>query len=343
MREILSVHEDLKTAPEADNICFLAEKHSEQLFNFKTNESIKIDNISFHCISSDKNIIFKVRGNSNFFLKYSLKEEWVNREIIGARAVKATLAGFEGYKHANVIRASLKHKYTLYSSITGINFNNMLLKACLISTVKSPSFLTPTMYNLGQSIGRLHSYPPLENTQALNPTNLHHINTYISELKASNSIIDKIEQWVDKQPDNSGSIGWVHGNIKSEDIIISNRQVTLIDFGTCGSGEQHEDLTSLCAYMLLLRSVPLFPWRTAHQAMSTLLDAYAKDYTFDKQSLARHICYGIFRYYIKNVSMKNSMPTLSKMPVSKSRINHLVLKLLGDEFSEIFEGWGVKA
>jgi len=338
MNNKLSVSEDQSSAIEADAITLIAEKHSAQLFKFKVNQTIDIDNITFRCVSSDKNIIFKVSNNLHWFLKYSLNKEWVNREIIGATAVKTTLGGFDGYKHPNVIRASETHRYTLYSSMDGIDFNTMLIKACLISTVKPPNFIEPVMTNIGRSIGRLHSYKISPELQALNPTNLHYIKSYISELKETNSIIDKILYWIEINPTNSDSIGWIHGNIKSEDIIISNNKITLIDFGTCGSGESYEDLTNLCAYMWLLRSVPLFPWRMAQHSMSALFQGYANERRYDNESIATHICYGIFRYYIKNVVMENRIATLSKMPIYRSRMNHLILNLLEGDHQVAFQG-----
>lgn len=338
MNNNLSASEDHPSSVEADCIAILAEKHNDQLFTFTINQTISIDKIIFRCVSSDKNIIFKVTGEFNWFLKYSLNKEWVNREVIGATAVKTTLGELDGYKHPDVIRASITTKYTLYSSMDGMDFNTMLIKACIVGTVKAPNFLEPVMTNIGRSIGRLHSYNIPPKIQVLNPTNLHYIRSYISELKETNSIIDKIIEWIDTHPTKSDSIGWIHGNIKSEDIIISNNTITLIDFGTCGSGESFEDLTNLCAYMWLLRSVPLFPWRTAQHAMSVLFQGYGNERRYDKESLATHICYGIFRYYIKNVVMGNSIATLSKMPISQARINHLILNLLEGDHQNSFQG-----
>ena len=338
MNSSLSVSEDESVACEADQLCYLAEKHNNQLFKFKRNQKIIINDNKFHCISSDKNIIFKVQGKFHWFLKFSLNEEWVQHEIIGAMAAKKTLGQFDGYRHADVIRASTTSKYTLYSSVDGMDFNTMLIKACLVGVVKFPNFIVPVMQNLGRSIGKLHSYNISPEVKALNPNTSHYINSYLNELNESNSIVDKIVHWIEKHPTSPESTSWIHGNIKSEDIIISNRKVTLIDFGTCGIGESYEDLTNICAYLWLLRAVPLFPWRIAQHAMSALFDGYAKEYHYDKRTLATYITYGIFRYYIKNVVMGNGIATLSKMPVSRSRIDYLILKLLDDDYQSAFEG-----
>ncbi len=334
----LSVSENELAACEADKLCYLAEKHRNEFFIFKRGQKIIIDENKFHCISDDKNIIFEVHGKLRWFLKFSLTKEWVQHEIVGAESVKKTLGKFDGYQHANVIRASIANKYTLYSSVDGTIFNAMLINECIIGAVKFPNSIVPIMQNLGRCFGRLHSYNDSPEIKALNPSTLSYIHCYLDELKESNTIVDKIALWVEMQPIMAESTGWIHGNIKSEDILISNHKVTLLDFGTCGIGEPYEDLINICTYMLLLQTVPLFPWRVARHAMSALFDGYAKEYHYDRSILIRYLTQGIFRYYIKNVVMENGVASLSRMPVLRSRIDGLVLQLLDKNYKSAFEG-----
>ncbi len=130
---------------------------------------------------------------------------------------------------------------------------------------------------------------------------------------------------------------WIHGNIKSEDIIITGSKACFIDFGTCGAGVPYEDLVNLCTYMMLFRTVPLAPWRIARHAMSAFLRGYSAESTLNKDSLYSYITRGICRYYIKNGVLHNGIASVSGMPVLKSRMERLVMQLLQEDYEAAFD------
>lgn len=338
MLKILSLNNNQVITQEAELLRSLAENHKEKLFNFKCGQKTIIEGKSFYCFSSDKNIIFKVKGDFSWFLKYSLKEVWVEHEIAGAESVIETLADFDGYYKTTVFAASRKEKFTLCSAIYGNSFNIILLQACLLRSLKLPTSICLTMENLGKSLGRLHCYSNPSQKKVLNPDTFFYIKNYLKNIKKSDDIIQHVEQWVDKQAEYPFPTAWIHGNVKSEDILFVNNQVSILDFGTCGKGVPFEDLTNLCAYMMLLRTVPLFPWRIARSAMSALLNGYVSEYKCNKDEMLSYITLGIFRYYLKNVVMHSGFSTLSGMPVLKSRIDTLVLQLLHNNHEAAFEG-----
>ena len=129
--EILSLAENESIAREADELCGIAETQKACLEELKSGSKTLLDGKVFCCISSDKNLIYRVNGKHNWYLKYSLQKQWIRREIAGAEAIKATLGDFEGYRHAGAVRASLTDRYTLYSAVEGRSFNRSFLSGCL--------------------------------------------------------------------------------------------------------------------------------------------------------------------------------------------------------------------
>ena len=336
--KILSVAENKSIAREADELCGIAETHKARLEALMSGSKTSLDGKAFYCISADKNFIYKVQGEYNWYLKYSLQEKWVRHEIAGAEAIKATLGNFDGYRHANVVRASLTERYTLYSAVEGKSFNRSFLYGCFSGLAMSKHTSLPAMENLGRCLGRFHSYNDPAGLTVLSPDTLSYLRTYLHNIKEPDLLVEKIASWVNEQGEFCGDTAWIHGNIKSEDIFISGSKTCFIDFGTCGVGVPYEDLVNLCTYMMLFRTVPLAPWRLARQAMSAFLRGYATESTLDKGSLYSYITRGICRYYIKNGVLYNGIASVSGMPVVKSRLERLVKQLLQEDYDAAFDG-----
>lgn len=334
----LSINENHLVAHEADELCILVDDNSNQLKSSKLGDKFTIENKHFNCISSDKNIIYKVQGGYLWYLKFSLKEDWVMHEIVGAASVNTTLAYFSGYYHPDVIRASLEGKYTLYSAVEGIPFNKFILKSFFLGggVLRNSSLMI--LDNIGRSLGRLHSYTDHTELLSLSPSTLSHIQNYLNTIEQTDSLKDKIAEWVRTHILIDETVAWIHGNIKSEDILITDEKVCFIDYGTCGLGSPYEDLTNLCTYLTLFRTVPLFPWKSARVAMTAILSGYESEKGYDKNTLAKYISMGIFRYYLNNHLAHHGFASISGFPVSTTRLKGLVLELLDDDYDHAL-GW----
>ena len=232
----------------------------------------------------------------------------------------------------------LTEKYTLYSAVEGKSFNRSFLYECLSGLGKSTRAPMPAMENLGRCLGRLHTYKGKAGLTVLSPDSLSYLRTYLSGIKEPGGLVEYIAKWVNEQDESCRVTAWIHGNIKSEDIFIADGKACFIDFGTCGAGVPYEDLTNLCTYMMLFRTVPLVPWRIARLAMSAFLRGYIKESFLNKDSLYNYITRGIFRYYLKNVVLHAGIASVSGMPVQKSRLERLVKQLLQEDYEAAFDG-----
>ena len=336
--KVLSLEENESIAREADDLCCLAETRKASLEELASGSKITLDGKVFYCISSDKNLIYRVNGKHNWYLKYSLQQEWIRREIAGAEAIKETLGDYEGYQHAGAIRASLTDRYTLYAAVEGKSFNRSFLPGCLSGLAKSKRATMPAMENLGRCLGRFHTYNDPAGLRVLSPDTLSYLRTYLSDIKEPGLLVENIANWVNEQDDSCGVTAWIHGNVKSEDILMADNKACFIDFGTCGAGLPYEDLTNLCTYMMLFRTVPLFPWRLARHAMSAILQGYAAESSLDKDCLYNYITRGICRYYIKNAVFHNGVASVSGFPVQKLRLERLLVQLLQEDYEAAFDG-----
>ena len=336
--KILSLAENESVAREADELCCIAETRKSRLEELAGGSKTTLDGKVFCCISLDKNLIYAVHGRYSWYLKYSLQEKWVRHEIAGAEAIKATLGDFEGYRHAGAVRASLTDRYTLYSAVEGKSFNRSFLIGCLSGLSNSKRTSMPAMENLGRCLGRFHTYNDPAGLRVLSPDTLSYLKTYMGNIKQPDLLTGKIADWVSRQNDSCGVTAWIHGNVKSEDIFMVDNKACFIDFGTCGVGVPYEDLTSLCTYMMLFRTVPLFPWRAARHAMSAFLQGYAAESFLEKDCLYNYITRGICRYYINNTVLHNGIASVSGFPVQRSRLERLLVQLLQEDYVAAFEG-----
>lgn len=335
--KILSLAENESIAREADELCRLAEKCKARLEELKSGSKATLDGKVFNCISADKNYIYRVDGKHSWYLKFSLQEEWIRREIAGAEAIKATLGDFEGYRHAGAVRASLTDRYTLYSAVEGKSFNRSFLSGCLSGLSNSKRTSMPAMENLGRCLGRFHTYNDPAGLRVLSPDTLSYLRTYLSDIKEPDLLVENIANWVNEQDNSCEVTAWIHGNVKSEDILMADSKACFIDFGTCGAGIPYEDLTNLCTYMMLFRTVPLVPWRIARHAMSAFLRGYAAESPLNNDSLYNYVTRGICRYHIKNTVLHDGIASISGMPVLKSRLERLVMQLLQQDYEAAFD------
>ena len=336
--KILSLAENDSIACEADALCAIAETHKARLEELKSGSKLSLDGKLFSCISADKNLIYRVNGKHSWYLKYSLQKEWIRREIAGAEAIRATLGDVEGYRHAGAVRASLTDRYTLYSAVEGKSFNRSFLSACLSGMATPKRTLIPVMENLGRCLGKFHGYSDPTGLRVLSPDTLTYLRTYLGDIRKPDSVVEHIANWVNEQDDCHDVTAWIHGNVKSEDILMAGSKACFIDFGTCGTGVPYEDLTNLCTYMMLFRTVPLVPWRIARYAMSAFLRGYASESPLNKDRLYNYVTRGICRYHIKNSVLHDGITSISGMPVLKSRLQHLVMQLLQQDYEAAFDG-----
>lgn len=336
--KILSLNEIPEVGREADYLCAIVEQNHDRLYSKNPNLDVDIGGKHFHCISSDKNIIYRVQGERSWYLKFSVNKKWIRHEIAGAHAVNTMLAGCQAYQHADAIRVSMEQRYTLYSAVEGKSFNRYLLEGCFSGFGRLPRSTISVMKSLGKVIGTLHSYGEPTGLTVLSPSNLSYLLDYLEKIDDSTNTIKRVADWVNKQETERESSAWIHGNIKSEDIFIAGEKISLIDFGTCGMGIPYEDLSNLCAFMLLLKSVPFFPWRKAREAMNALLEGYGSAFHYDKPELRRYITQGVMRYYLKNIVLHKGIASLNRMPVLRSRVDELVLQLLDGHYTQSFEG-----
>jgi Ser/Thr protein kinase RdoA (MazF antagonist) len=336
--KVLSLAENESIAREADELCGIAGTRKSHLEELASGSKTTLDGKVFCCISSDKNLIYTVHGRYNWYLKYSLQEKWIRHEIAGAEAIKATLGDFDGYRHADAVRASLTERYTLYSAVEGKSFNRFFLSGCLSGLAISTRASLPDMENLGRCLGRFHTYNDPAGLRVLSPDTLSYLRTYLGNIKQPDLLTGKIADWVSRQNDSCGVTAWIHGNVKSEDIFMADNKACFIDFGTCGAGVPYEDLINLCTYMMLFRTVPFFPWRVARHAMSAFLQGYAAEYSLEKDCLYNYITRGICRYYIKNTVLHNGIASVSGFPVQKSRLERLLVQLLQEDNVAAFDG-----
>ena len=98
---ILSLRESDAVAGVADSLCRLIEGHIESLRETRLGKSFNLEGVHFRLFKSDRNVIYRLRAESCWFLKIprSGNQKMLRREILGAAAVTEALEGHPSYRH----------------------------------------------------------------------------------------------------------------------------------------------------------------------------------------------------------------------------------------------------
>lgn len=322
---------------EVDELCAHIDARADSLRDAGLGRQFELGGATFLLVSQKDNAIYRVRREGNrWFLKFPCgnRAERIQHEIAGAQAMEASLGSSHCYQHADVIRISDVGLYTLYSAVHGANPNPVLHRACLLAIAGLGSGAAQSFEHLGYVLGRMHNFSGGSDLWAT-ADSLRLLRRDLESVSASHPIAERISAWIDCDPPSERS--WIHGNIKSRDIFMSKQGVCIIDFESCGQGSPYEDLAGLFSHMILLRALPIFPWRRARQAMTAMLNGYRGERPVDRRSLCYYITLRVCRYYVTNAILRHP-PSLVGVPIVGRKLTTMIECLLNEELEFALEG-----
>lgn len=317
--------------------------------------------------------ISRTKDISYWFLKMPRlrNTEMVKREIIGAKVVRKVLESHPGYYHMSAIRASVDDAFVLYTKIPGKPLNRALYRSCFMtsykgSTIQSsdiPTLLSKTFKYFGNIIACCHNYKVSEMESLSNqprqiaglkrkenkaskvcipPASRYpavSLRKAIDKITTSDTISRSIEQWFGQQHEKKVKPGFVHGNLRLDNVLVSDNKICLIDFENCGYGSFYADLSWTCCLILLTRTLPLFPWKRAQFALNSFLDGYKNIATYDHEILKQFVTMLMCYHYIDAFCLGNMRAKwIAGIPVIKSRFQNLLMAMLRGKIDPISEG-----
>lgn len=327
---ILSLQESSALSERADRLGRIVEEHAGPLRENALGRCFRLEGVRFHRFRSDRNTIYRVNDGQRWFLKMPRNpcSEAVRREMIGARAVCECLADSTSYRHPALVRTSTQFGYVLTSNLGGRMIGRELYRSLLFPLLWSQSRLHEAFRHLGKAVARLHGFRPAEHV-TLSRTALAALRNELRRVSRPDRQCQLIQDRIQNaSPFATGC--FAHGNLSLENVIVSKRNVSLVDFENCGTGSPYDDLSLICGQLAVTATAVHLPAEPTLAARDAFLEGYRRQAEFEPDLLGRAITWRLCHYYVYNFCGDRPRPTLAGLPVLRGRIRRLIAKSLDE-------------
>ncbi len=339
---ILSLHENRDHRQLADGLTGLISQNARALRATRLGKTFQIGNATFRLYSRGRNTIYRIRCGLDWYLKMPrrLESDAIRREIVGAHACREQLGECPEYKHPAVIRACTTEQFILTSSVPGKMLQRSLYRFAILPAFCRPRKLLAHLRALGRALARLHGaaasdIAPLTRTAEMG------LKSAIREATRSDRTRTSVETTLlerntrDSVP-HTETDGFVHGNFKLENVLVSDNGVTIIDFENCGCGSRYEDLALLVSQLFCIGAARHIPQLPVRVACHTFLRGYAEERDFNAGLLGAFVAQRVAEYYVRGFCGNAPRPTVAAIPVSRRSAQRLVEAVLCDPSRIVF-------
>jgi len=342
---ILSLKENNSIKIEADLICSIIESHAKPLREGNVGKRVNIDGIIFELFRSDRNIIYRIRSKFSWFLKMPCrgKVDGINREISGAAHIKKQFKLSGQYYHAEAIRASVEKKYILYAEVPGMKLNMKIYSTCFKPKFRFIDDCRKIFYNFGRVQAELHNNAKAEKIDHTNRNAGVVLKKAINNLTKHSFVTGAVEFWAEhhflEKPKHDNAL--IHANLHPENVLICGDKVCFIDFENFGVGSIYEDISQIVSHLTLTRALMFFPWKRAQLIIDEILQGYKSVSNFKREILYRYVTARICIYYLQRFCSQPTKSRISGIPIKKEKLEWIILRLLDEEYEEVFTGFRI--
>jgi len=334
---ILSFDESSPDALVADRICGVIDSHADALRRVELGRRFKIDGVAFRLYRADRNVIYTVHEGGRWFLKMprDVDSHVIAREISGAERARDALRDCAGYLPPRACRASAEKKYLLTFEIRGALINRALYRSMFTPLPGVTKDTLEAFSHLGQAMARLHSAGPPPEHNATKPTLDEQLRRALEDAAGADPLRDEVERWADSLDTEFDRNEFSHANFRHENILISGRRVTFIDFENSGRGSIYDDLSWPCAHCLLTTTARHLPARRSLASQDSFLRGYQDCGNYDPQRLTQATTLRVARFYVRHFCGNQPWPRIAWLPVSRVAVERLLRSLItGDRTIE---------
>ncbi|MFH1920436.1 MAG: phosphotransferase [Planctomycetota bacterium] len=325
----LSLRENRQEAAQTDRLCHLIESHAPVLRSAGAGKRFKLEGVRFQLYCADRNTVYRVKDGSEWFLKMprSGNPAAVEREIIGAQAVRETLTGSSGYQHPRVVRASTEHGYLLTARIKGTMLNRALYRSSYAPLPWLRRRIEEAFANLGRVLALLHGRHVQANVFMNRPVSSG-LHGALEKVTRSDQVCELIRRHFGQPVAPIVEQGLSHGNLHLQNVIAAGRQVSIIDFENCGRGSIYADLSLVCAQLTYTTATVHVRSRRLAACKTAFLAGYREHRDYDPVVLNQATVARVAHYYLDAFCGNKGRPTIGGIPVSRRRVRRLVETLL---------------
>ncbi len=297
----------------------------------------RIAGFRFRLVQADRNTIYRVRGDYEWFLKMpkSGNREVAVRERVGS-SVANRLGGVEGYQASAACGVSEDPAYIITSRIDGETLSRPLYRAALWRKAAPLNLF----FSAGNCLAKFHSVPCETGAPKLVRTARTSLLDLLDKAARRDSVVAELEHFVEEVAVSADEERYCHGNFGMENILGQGTKVTFIDFENCGVGSPNNDLAGITSQMLTTTLAPHLDQGRIRASLEAFLQGYQDERPIDKFSLRVLCALRIGADYVRGYCCATGVRTVCGVPIMRRHFGGFVRRCIdgGDAFRKLGDG-----
>jgi Ser/Thr protein kinase RdoA (MazF antagonist) len=314
---------------EADWLCSLVVDNAEPLRTAVLKRDVRIQGARFHLHAKDRNTLYRVSGRFHWFLKLTPPgDEAVARERLGADTIAGVLGHRPEYCGAPVVRVGTNPSFVLASAVPGKPLNRVLVTESWIPTAAAAARLEAAFGTLGSLLGTLHATARIgAGAPRATKRPFEALKAASARATSRDAVSLAIAECLVRHQDPDGDRTFVHGNMRLDNVLVSEGRVGFVDLEHCGNASFYQDLSRPVSQLLLTRATIGFPHHRVVSYLGSFLGAYGRAHAYDPRPLADYVFARLGKYCLEN--RRKMLPSrIGALPIVGSKLDRLALAVL---------------
>jgi len=316
---------------EADQLSTVVIQHASQLAGATLGKSFELGGARFRLHVKNRNTIYRVSGRSDWFLKLAPPADSLvmQCERLGSDYCNRVLGRTDGYAGPFVSRVSLAPPFVLADALNGPPLTRVLLVGAWAR--RSPTQVEAAFATLGTLLSVLHADRSLpSNAPEASKRPFDVVRQLAQKLRGKrHETIDAVREWSEADRGGHEDDTFVHGNLRLDNLLLTETGIGFVDFENCGRGPRYQDASRPITQLLLLRASLAAPTASIDRILAAFMASYRSAQPYDVAALGEWVAVRLARYYLE--SARRTRPGLiGGLPVVRPRLATLTRRLMRD-------------
>jgi aminoglycoside phosphotransferase (APT) family kinase protein len=321
---------------EADQLSTLVTKHATELAGATLGKSFDLGGVHFRLHVKNRNTIYRVNGGSDWFLKLAPPADSLVMECerLGSEYCNRVLGTTEGYAGPFVSRVSLTPPFVLADALNGPPLTRVLFMGAWAR--RSPAQVEAAFATLGTLLSVLHADRSLPSNAPEASKRPFDVVRQLAQklLHKRDRNIDQMREWSEADRGGHEDDSFVHGNLRLDNLLLTEDGIGFVDFENCGRGPRYQDASRPITQLLLLRASLAAPAGSIDRTLAAFMSSYRAAQPYDMAVLSDWVAVRLARYYLE--SARRRWPGLiGGLPVLRPRLATLTRRLMREGLESV--------
>ncbi|MBA7479542.1 hypothetical protein ES707_14976 [subsurface metagenome] len=329
------IHNKLYDKQSIQDIYKLILNQKKTLDCMTTGKLLNCDHAFFKVLQVDRNMVLELVVSGlpgKLIVKYlcSGKKKYQNNTQWEAKqwqAVNKALRNSKAGKTPSLIAFDEDSGILLLEKVEGQSAHEIMKKALLSQVIFAKARQAPlNFYRLGAMLGLLHNCCSYDTSSPI----YYRISAKLSSVPDAaqgDVVFSEGLSAFDEHSKPNAEVSWVHGNLRTDNILFTNNNITLIDMENAGAGDAMEDMGSLLAFIIMFGRFPFFPKRFLRSVITAILTGYCSAAVAVSERLLAATLGEVLVVYGRVIDKASLLP-LFTWRCHKRRLRRIVMRLV---------------